>query len=177
MKKTSFKFTKKGLIALMITVVLLAGAIYLNVKLGEEESNMDVLGKEQPTDTVEQVNANVYSDYFINFRNERNNIRAQEIDYLRTIISQEGTDKETLDAAQERLLEMVNNMEKEFSIENKVKAKGFLDAAVLFKNGMISVIIDGESLSDEDIARIVDIVKVETGINADKIRISLNDSK
>ncbi len=177
MKKTSFKFTKKGLIALMITVVLLAGAIYLNVKLGEEESNMDVLGKEQPTDTAEQVNANVYSDYFVNFRNERNNIRAQEIDYLRTIISQEGTDKETLDAAQERLLELVNNMEKEFSIENKVKAKGFLDAAVLFKNGMISVIIDGESLSDEDIARIVDIVKAETGINADKIRISLNDSK
>lgn len=176
MKNGNFKFTKKGLIALMVTVILLAGAIYLNVKLGDEESNMDVLGKEQPTDTVEQVNANVYNDYFVNFRNERNNIRAQEIDYLRTIISQEGTDKETLDAAQERLLELVNNMEKEFSIENKVKAKGFLDAAVLFKNGMISVIIDGDSLSDEDIARIVDIVKAETGINADKIRISLNNS-
>ena len=67
-------------------------------------------------------------------------------------------------------------MEQEFSIENKIKARGFLDAAVLFKNGMVSVIIDGDSLTDEDVARILDIVKNETGIAAEQIRISLNNA-
>ena len=160
-----------------LLLVLLAGAIYLNIKLNNDQTSvMDVIGKEDETGKLEPVDAKVYNDYFINFRSERNNIRAQEIDYLRSIISQQGTDKETLDNAQNRLLELVNNMEQEFSIENKIKARGFLDAAVLFKNGMVSVIIDGDSLTDEDVARILDIVKNETGIAAEQIRISLNNA-
>ena len=177
MKKIGFRFTKKGIIALALLLVLLAGAIYLNIKLNNDQTSvMDVLGKEDETGKLEPVDAKVYSDYFINFQSERNNIRAQEIDYLRSIISQQGTDKETLDNAQNRLLELVNNMEQEFSIENKIKARGFLDAAVLLKNGMVSVIIDGDSLTDEDVARILDIVKNETGIAAEQIRISLNNA-
>ena len=177
MKKIGFRFTKKGIIALALLLVLLAGAIYLNIKLNNDQTSvMDVLGKEDETGKLEPVDAKVYSDYFISFRSERNNIRAQEIDYLRSIISQQGTDKETLDNAQNRLLELVNNMEQEFSIENKIKARGFLDAAVLLKNGMVSVIIDGDSLTDEDVARILDIVKNETGIAAEQIRISLNNA-
>ena len=177
MKKIGFRFTKKGIIALALLLVLLAGAIYLNIKLNNDQTSvMDVLGKEDETGKLEPVDAKVYSDYFINFRSERNNIRAQEIDYLRSIISQQGTDKETLDNAQNRLLELVNNMEQEFSIENKIKARGFIDAAVLFKNGMVSVIIDGDSLTDEDVAKILDIVKNETGIAAEQIRISLNNA-
>lgn len=177
MKKIGFRFTKKGIIALALLLVLLAGAIYLNIKLNNDQTSvMDVLGKEDETGKLEPVDAKVYNDYFINFRSERNNIRAQEIDYLRSIISQQGTDKETLDNAQNRLLELVNNMEQEFSIENKIKARGFLDAAVLLKNGMVSVIIDGDSLTDEDVARILDIVKNETGIAAEQIRISLNNA-
>lgn len=177
MKKIGFRFTKKGIIALALLLVLLAGAIYLNIKLNNDQTSvMDVIGKEDETGKLEPVDAKVYNDYFINFRSERNNIRAQEIDYLRSIISQQGTDKETLDNAQNRLLELVNNMEQEFSIENKIKARGFLDAAVLLKNGMVSVIIDGDSLTDEDVARILDIVKNETGIAAEQIRISLNNA-
>lgn len=173
MKKIGFRFTKKGIIALALLLVLLAGAIYLNIKLNNDQTSvMDVIGKEDETGKLEPVDAKVYNDYFINFRSERNNIRAQEIDYLRSIISQQGTDKETLDNAQNRLLEL----KQEFSIENKIKARGFLDAAVLFKNGMVSVIIDGDSLTDEDVARILDIVKNETGIAAEQIRISLNNA-
>ena len=65
-------------------------------------------------------------------------------------------------------------MEKEFTIENRIKAKGFLDAAVTFQNGTISVIIDGTSLTDEEVARILDIVRSESDLTADKITISLN---
>ena len=72
-------------------------------------------------------------------------------------------------------MELVNNMEQEFSIENRIRSKGFLDAAVIFKNGLINVIVDGEALSDEEVARILDIVRSETGATADDIRISLNN--
>ncbi len=181
MKKMRIKFTKKGVIALSLLLVLLAGAIYLNIKFtNDASSTMDVLGKGDDGAKTEQggklepVDAQVYNKYFVNFRDERNNIRAQEIEYLRSIISESTADKETIENAQNRLLELVGNMEQEFSIENRIRAKGFLDAAVIFKNGKISVIIDGESLSDEEVARILDIVRSETGATAEEIRISLN---
>lgn len=180
MKKLKIKFTKKGIIALSLLLVLLAGAIYLNIRLNSKEpGTMDVLGKgdndANQSGLQEPVDAQVYSEYFVNFREERNNIRAQEIEYLRSIISESTTDKDTIDSAQNRLMELVNNMEREFSIENRIRSKGFLDAAVIFKNGLINVIVDGESLSDEEVARILDVVRSETGATAEDIRISLNN--
>lgn len=172
MKNMKIRLTKKGIIALSLLLVLLAGAIYLNIRINSKEpGTMDVLGQ---GGLQEPVDAQVYNKYFVNFRQERNNIRAQEIEYLRSIISESSADKDTLDNAQSRLLELVSNMEQEFSIENRIRSKGFLDAAVIFKNGIISVIIDGEALTDEEVARILDIVRSETGATADEVRISLN---
>ena len=42
------------------------------------------------------------------------------------------------------------------------------------RSDAISVIIDGETLSDEEVARILDIVQTETGAEASKIKISLS---
>ena len=84
------------------------------------------------------------------------------------------TGAETVQNAKERLMELVSNMEQEFAIESLIRAKGFLDAAVTLRSDAISVIIDGETLSDEEVARILDIVQTETGAEASKIKISLS---
>lgn len=175
MKKLKIKFTKKGIIALSVLLLLLAAAIYLNIRYNTDDpGNLDVMGNADEQDgDLQPVDAKVYNDYFVAFRNERNNIRAQEIEYLRAIISQGTADADTIADANARLMELVNNMEKEFTIENRIKAKGFLDAAVTFQNGTISVIIDGTSLTDEEVARILDIVRSESDLTADKITISL----
>jgi hypothetical protein len=90
------------------------------------------------------------------------------------ILAEEGSDAETVQNAKERLMELVSNMEQEFAIESLIRAKGFLDAAVTLRSDAISVIIDGETLSDEEVARILDIVQTETGAEASKIKISLS---
>ena len=176
MKKLKIKFTKKVIIALSVLLLLLAAAIYLNIRYNTDDpGNLDVMGNADEQDgDLQPVDAKVYNDYFVAFRNERNNIRAQEIEYLRAIISQGTADADTIADANARLMELVNNMEKEFTIENRIKAKGFLDAAVTFQNGTISVIIDGTSLTDEEVARILDIVRSESDLTTDKITISLN---
>lgn len=183
MGKLGLRFTKKGAIALSLLLILLAGAIYLNIQINngtvpvdKDMNNTDVQGSPTPDDTLESVDAQVYNEYFTAFREERNSVRAQEIEYLRAIISEDATDSETLQNAQERLMELVSNMEQEFAIESQIRSKGFLDAAVTFRSGSVNVIIDGESLSDEEVARILDIVSKETGATAEDIRISLNDA-
>ena len=179
MKKNGFKLTKKGIIALAVLIILLAGAIWLNIRLNGENpaDGTSAPGKDGASGTnVSTVggNANIYSSYFANFRDERNLVRAQEIEYLRMILAEEGSDAETVQNAKERLMELVSNMEQEFAIESLIRAKGFLDAAVTLRSDAISVIIDGETLSDEEVARILDIVQTETGAEASKIKISLS---
>lgn len=177
MKKLNFRFTKRGVIALSLLLLLLAGAIWLNVHLDKNgENEIEPPGGGNALESLKPTNADVYSGYFEDFRTERNTVRAREIEYLRMIIAEDSTDAETLQDAQARLMELVNNMEQEFSIESQIRAKGFLDAAVTFRNGSVSVVVDGDALSDEEVARILEIVSRETGVKAIDIRISLSKS-
>ncbi len=182
MNRIKFKLTSKGLIALVVLSALLVGAIFVNVALKNKEKqnalNEESRGEEQVLeasgDGDKAVSARVYEDYFTGFRNERSELRAKEIEYLRLIINDSGTDAETLQNAQVRLIELVENMEREFSIESMIRSKGFLDAAVTFRNDAVSVVINGDSLTNEEVARILDIVRTETGAPASRIRISLS---
>ncbi|MBQ1685800.1 MAG: SpoIIIAH-like family protein [Clostridia bacterium] len=186
MKLKGFKMTKKGIVALSLLLVLLAGAIWLNIRLNREDAEakndadaqkQDAVKTNTPDDAeAQRTGADVYAGYFANFRDERNLVRSQEIDYLRMIIDDSTTDAETLQNAQERLMELVSNMEQEFSIESQIRAKGFTDAAVTFRADSITVVIDGENLTDEEVARILDIVRSETGAPASAVRISLSRS-
>lgn len=179
-----FRLTKKGMIALSLLLLLLVGAIALNISLNARsgadspqanaEDGADESGTDGRGDGAKTVSANVYSGFFTGFREERANIRAQEIDYLRLIIADESTDAETLANAQQRLMRLVSDMEQEFTIESRIRAKGFLDAAVTFRNDSITVVVDAESLTDQDVARILDIVRTETGAPASAIRITLS---
>ena len=177
-----FRFTKKGIIALSLLAVLLAGAIWLNIRVnsGHEDKKEDGEAQKEQQDTLQTddapaANADVFNDYFAAFRNERNDIRAQEIEYLRMIIADETTDKAALLDAQNRLLELVNNMEKEFAIESLIRGKGFPDAAVTVRNGSVNVVVEGKALTDEEVARILDVVCRETGVSAKQVKISLSN--
>ncbi len=178
MEKSKRRVNRKLIPVLIIAALLLGGAIWLNIAMGEDDQT-DILGADQanpdatdaPTMGTSVSNISVYNDYFNSFRSERSAVRAQEIEYLRSIINSENADEEMLEEAQARLLELVSNMEKEFTIESRIRSKGFLDAAVTFQGGSITVIIDGEELTEVEVARILDIVMTETGMPASAIKI------
>lgn len=169
------KKNKRFIIILAFALLLLGGAVWLNLALNKKNVT-NVLGQDAtpaPTETDKETMVSVYNDFFNDFRAERSEIRAQEIDYLRSIINSEKADKETLADAETRLMELVGKMEKEFSIESQIRGKGFLDAAATYQGNSITVVIDGDELTDEEVAKILDIVMTETGLPASAIKISL----
>ena len=170
--KAFFK-NKRFVLILAAALLLLAGAVWLNLKLGGEDIRSAEENTPEPTGLAQETMVNVWDDYFNSFRTERSRLREREIDYLRSIINSDNSDEDTLEDAQNRLLELVSNMEKEFTIESRIRSKGFLDAAATVSGGTATVVIDGESLSDEEVARILDIVVTETGFPASQIKISL----
>lgn len=171
MKKGFFK--KYGL--LLAAGLLLAGAIYANLRLnGEaaEEVPSSALAQEAQEAAVESPEVSAAGDdYFETFRTERDAVRATEIEYLDEVIAVSYSDAETLADAQAQKMALVENMEAEFTIENLLRAKGFADAAVTFHKGSVNVVVDSPALSSEQVAQILDIVKRETGESADNIKI------
>ena len=159
--------------------LLLAGVVYWNCQLnagpeagenGDTQQGGETLQIESMSGETQE-NANAGEDYFETFRTERENMRDMEIDYLDEIIATSASDVETLADAQAQKLALVNNMEKEFTIESLIRAKGFRDAAVTFHGGSVNVVVDCETLTDEQVAQILDIVQRETGESAENVKV------
>lgn len=162
----------KRVLTLVGVTVLLIGAIATNLILNQAKKTEDgTLPASTSSGEDESVQASTQTSFFESFRQERNTTREQEIEYLDTIVEQ-GADEETLADAQRQKMTIVDNMEHEMTIESLLKAKGFLDAAVTLHEGAINVILQAETLTDEQVAQVLDIIIRETGESAENIKVT-----
>lgn len=166
-----FKWNRK-LVTLGAVAVLLMGAIAANFFLGGKAKTEAAVQPAAAQDGENTVSASTgVASFFDAFRSERDTTRAQEIKYLDMIVEQ-GADAETLADAQKQKLDIVGFMEKELTVESLLKAKGFSDAAVTLHAGSVNVILSAESLTDEQVAQVLDIVMRETGEGAENIKVT-----
>lgn len=156
---------------LIVVGVLLAGSICLKVSESREKPAQQATEQAPVTEQAE-ARESVQEDYFAEFRAERESVREREMQHLDEVIATAGVGAETLDEAVEQKLALVENMESEFTIERLISAKGFANAAVTFHKGAVNVVVDAETLSDAQVAQILDIVQRETGVNAGDVRVT-----
>jgi len=127
-------------------------------------------GRDSDASTDDEVQA-VSSTFFIDFRFEREQTRKKEIEYINAIVENPKSDAEMKKEAQAQLLEITQNMEKELTLENLIKAKGFKDVVVIVHPRSVNVIVDKAELNPEEVAQILSTVKRETGEEAENITI------
>lgn len=165
------KWDKKAW-TLLGVALLLCGAIVANFVIGNRAADEGEPASAQngAPDAV-STGATGTNGFFASFRLDRDDTRQKEIEYLDAVIEQ-GADQETLADAQQQKLEIVNNMEKELTVESLLKAKGFADAAVTLHSGAVNVILSAESLTEEQVAQVLDIVMRETGEPADSVKVT-----
>lgn len=160
-----------------VVALLLAGAVWWSIAGGSVKLGGDgqqAQGEETDQSGEEAVSAHAGQDYYEIFRSEREDARELELTWLDEIIATSASDTETLEDAQAQKLALVAQMEKEFSIENLIRAKGFADAAVTFHPGAVSVVVDCAELSAEQVAQVLEIVRSETGESAENIKVIPN---
>ena len=177
------RFVKKYLV-LMVVAVLFAGAcvccalfqnffvgaFLLNLKTNAAKTGSGEGEAFQPAEEAQE-GEYVPGDYFATFRDDREQVRKLEMEYLDEVIAASASDDETLADAQGQKLTLVENMEKEFTVESLIKAKGFEDAAVTFHAGTVNVVVKADELSDKQVAQILEITKKETGEPAENIKV------
>ena len=119
------------------------------------------------------VNASQDSEsFFVQAKLDREQARAKEQDILTEMINNDNIDKEQKTACANSMLEIQKRIEKETAAESMIKAKGFSEAYVRIDDETVDVVVDKETLTETEIAQIMDIVTRKTGVGEDKVRIS-----
>lgn len=154
-----FKINRKMIvIASMVLLLLVTG--YINFKLAAAPADK--------TDTGGDVTT---GNFFTDFRVKREQTREQELAYIDSVIANANTDQQTLSEAQMMKLDMTGIMETELKVEGLLKAKGFSDAVVTVGDDSVNVVIKKETLSQNEVAQILEVVKTETKMVTKNIKI------
>ena len=115
------------------------------------------------------VNSNISLDYFYTVKLNREQTRAKNKEELIKVAeNNELSDKEK-EIAVNKIIELTANSERENASEMMLKAKGFTNSVVSIVDGKVDVVIDVDTITEEQVAQVVDVVNRKTGIANDKI--------
>ena len=112
-------------------------------------------------------------DYFNDYKVNRESRRETEILYLDSIIENDKSDMDTIKDAQNQKIEIVRIMEAELTIEGLLASGGFADAIVTVQQGSVNIVVNEQEITKEQAAKILDIVREQTGERAQNIKIIL----
>ncbi|MGI6192998.1 MAG: SpoIIIAH-like family protein [Christensenellales bacterium] len=181
-ERPRIKLDKKRILTIGGCALLIAVAVWANMTLSTNVANRIKTADDTPNafegdlpqqsaDVEGTVEAGAEDDYFAVFKANRDATREKELEYLSEMIADENTDSDTKTSAQEQKLALIDAMEKEMVIEGLLQAKGFKGVAVTVKKGSVNIVVDRESMSDTEIAQILDIAITETGEPAENIKV------
>jgi len=165
------KFLNKRVLTAVGLCLLLVAAVLTNVLINRSRTEETEARASNDAVQVSSIGRTSDPNFFAAYREERDGVRTQELAYLDAIVAQ-GADAETLADAQKQKLSLVNAMETELTVENLVRSKGFSDVIVSMHEGSVNVVVGADTLSDEQVAQILDIVLRETGESAENVKIS-----
>ncbi len=112
------------------------------------------------------------SAYFAQARLERDQARSRQKDILTEMINSETLDKEQKADCANSMLELQKRIEKETAAEALLESKGFAEAYVRIDDTTVDVVVDKESLTEQDLAQIMDVVTRKTGCAESAVRVS-----
>ncbi len=157
-------------------VVLVCAAVIVNGKYAEKVESGKVLGQsklvsnnESVEDEKKEETEKTESDYFASARLSRQQSRDSAIALLQEQSSKDGDTS----AAMASIETIADYTVSEAKIENMITAKGYADCVVFLSDDSASVVVAAkeDGLQSEDVAKITDIVKQETGLSASGIKI------
>lgn len=153
---------RNALIAL--SVLLIAGAIYVNARLLLGNGNDGYDGYGDPSDTSAGAGVGENNDYFATSVVSRERTRDEAMEVLQSVIDDAGADDATKEQARLDLAELANAMENEAKIETLIISKGFEQCVAVINGDKINVIVKSEGLNAAEVAQINEIVYSQTGI-------------
>lgn len=114
------------------------------------------------------------SEFFVEYRLDRERSRGKQLELLDNIVENPNSVAETRQEAQQKILQITNYLDQELQLENLIKAKGFKDAVIFIQPQSVSVVVNQQEFSREEIAQIADLVTTITSQSIENIYIIPN---
>jgi stage III sporulation protein AH len=136
--------------------------------------------KETSTNTVEEVEATVDTnttikdedDYFTESKLERDKMYSQMLETYQKILESTNISQEQK-AISEQEITKINQTKNAIMIaENLISTKGFENSVIFVNDSSVSVVVKAETLQDEQIAQIQNIISRELNAEVENIHIS-----
>lgn len=110
-------------------------------------------------------------DYFALAKMEKENSRSKALEILNKTAENESFDEETRKNAQQKILDMASNAEKETIIEGVAKAKGYNNISVYIDGESADIIVEKENFGEKDAQVLKEITTEQLGIAPSNIKI------
>ena len=139
-------------------------------KLGEAEyvssDKTDAAeGEDETKETIAE------KGYFTEAKMTKDNSRSKALEILNQTAVNESFDSEVRKQAQNKIIAIAENTEKETIIENVAKAKGYKEISVYIDGENVEIIVKKKDFSAEDVKTIKEIVTSELNTSAKNIKI------
>lgn len=118
------------------------------------------------------VSSTVEVNYFEEAKLSREQTRAKNKETLTELVNNANATDKQKEKAMEEIMKMTDVSEKETATETLLAAKGFPDAVVTILEDGVDVVVNAETLTEQQIAQIEDIVKRKTEMSFQQIVIS-----
>lgn len=156
------------------TIRVTDGESYLEEakKLGEAEyvtSEKEDIEKDGEEEQAEETAAE--ASYFTEAKMSKDNSRSKALEILNQTAVNESFDSEVRRQAQNKIVSIAENTEKEAIIENVARAKGYKDISVYIDGESVEIIVKKKDFSSADVKTIKEIVTAELNTSAKNIKI------
>ena len=131
----------------------------------------------QNMQTGGSLSINSDSDFFINYRLEREKARSRQLEMLQGLIDDEKSSAEIRQQSQQKIIEQAEAIEQELMLESILVAKYGGEAAVFIQPEKVNVVlnISPENMSDTEAEKIASVVDNYTGIGYENIIVVMKD--
>jgi stage III sporulation protein AH len=120
---------------------------------------------------IEDKMALTIPDFFTEYRLERDKIRSERFDVLRDMVKNSKTE-DTKQRVQEAILRLVQEKQREYEMENLIKARGFQDALVVIQDKNVNAIIKAQAFTREEVTQVAEVISRVAGVRPEDITIS-----
>ena len=147
----------------------------LNVQNSNATSDTATIATENNNENIDnssESTTNTDNTYFTQSRLDRDNMYSQMLENYQKILETDNLDAEEKTTAQEEIKRINDEKNAVMIAENLIKTKGFEDVILFVNNGNVSVIIKAETLDENQVAQIQNIITRELGVKVEKINVS-----
>ena len=152
------------------TIRVTDGGSYLEEvkKLGEAEyvsSDKTDVTEDEAEETA------AHASYFTEAKLSKDNSRSKALEILNQTATNESFDSDVRKQAQNKIVAIAENTEKEAIIENVARAKGYKDISVYIDGENVEIIVKKKDFSSQDVKTIKEIVTSELLTSSKNIKI------